>query len=93
MGYLDKYKDSVHIGEIKERIEIDIKVERMIPFENEFGSKKIYTISSGSNYIVWFCSGNGIPEDFVGKIKCTIKDHVVYKNINQTIINRAVICK
>lgn len=88
MSYKDEYKDSEHIGQIKERIEVDIKVKKIFHFENEFGSKKIYHMSADGNYLVWFCSSQGLDEGFEGKVRLTVKDHTVYNGVKQTIVNR-----
>lgn len=89
MGYLEQYKDSQHVGETKERLEFNVKVTRIFLHENEFGQKRIHhMVTDDGNYLVWFCSSTGLEQDYEGRIKATIKDHVEYKGVKQTIVNR-----
>lgn len=85
--------NSEFVGNIKERITINIEVIGKRYIENNFGSKTLYNmVDEEGNILIWWCTNHAEMEiGFKGNITGTVKAHNVYQNYNQTVINRVVI--
>ena len=80
---------SNYVGEVKVRMEMNLTVDRIHDFTNDFGLTRIHHMhDQQGNYIVWFCSGNGLEQGRTYHVKATIKAHSEYNGIKQTIVNR-----
>jgi hypothetical protein len=80
---------SEFIGEPKQRLDIAAKCVFKKEFESDYGLKTILKFNSNGNILVWFASGKvdfNMGEDYL--IKATIKEHQVYNNSKQTVVNR-----
>ena len=83
------YSSSEYVGDIKERREMNITVDRIFEKEGDFGLTKIHhMIDELGNYLVWFCSGVGLQVGDTYKVKATVKKHSEYNGVKQTIVNR-----
>jgi hypothetical protein len=82
---------SKHFGEIKKRYSFDrLELVRVHSFEGYYGTTYIYTFEDeAGNVFVWFTANNWFNVGSIYTGKATIKDHDVYRDVNQTIITRA----
>lgn len=83
------YANSQHVGKIKERLEMELTVNRVFDKETDFGLTRIHHMNDASgNYFVWFASSEGLEVGRTYKAKATIKAHSEFNGIKQTIVNR-----
>lgn len=86
--------DSVHVGEIKERMEMGVVVKNVRYIDGEWGTSTLYTlVDTAGNVIKWFASSDklGDQEGATAVIKATIKKHEEYNGIKITHITRAAV--
>lgn len=89
--------ESNYIGKIGEKITIKAKLNKVVPYQNQYGITYIhYMTDENNNIIVWFASGKNLYDQIGDNnnyftISATIKNHEDYKGIKQTIITRAKI--
>lgn len=80
---------SEYVGEVGERINVAVRVDRKSNFNGAYGATNIYRmIDENGNIYSWFTTTNPIE---VGKnyiIRGTIKEHTTYRNTKQTILSR-----
>lgn len=78
---------SQFVGSIGERLEINVKVVKVIPIENNYGKSYIYLfMDENQNYYSWITSSTKFltqTNNFF-KIRGTIKEHYIYKNVKTT---------
>lgn len=79
------------LGSIKDKVVIDVMVESIRPMESYYGINYLIKMRTNSNHcVVWFASNKpDFEENNHIKIKGTIKEHKVYRDIDQTYITRA----
>lgn len=83
-------KISEHVGQIGDKIELDVRHVRTGSYSTQFGITDVHTFedADGNNF-VWKTSAYA---DFEGgaklHIKATIKDHDEYNGVKQTILTR-----
>ena len=84
-----EYADS-YIGNIKDRINIHVKLISVKKAEGYYGITFIHTFTDQENHnIVWFGSKHcGYDINMSFTMKATIKDHKEYNGIKQTVITR-----
>lgn len=85
---------SRHIGEIGERLTLNIKEAELITsWDNMYGRTYLYKfVNHDGNVLVWFGSKRiELSENM--KIKATVKDHNERDGIKQTIITRCTVLK
>lgn len=82
--------DSEYIGQVGERIEVEIKHGRILTsWETQFGYTYLYKfLDMNDNVLVWFASSAKLKTDGLKKIKATVKDHNERDGVKQTIITR-----
>ena len=87
---------SVHIGTVKERLDIKVRCERIIPRDGHYGTTYITKLLAWNNThgsyadaVVWFASKLCMDEGLEYKIKATIKNHDEWQGNPQTVITRA----
>jgi len=92
--------DSHWVGNIKQRLDLDLTLQRMIIRENEghyaYAYVPNYTyihiwVDDDGNRFVWF--GSKIISDVPGErvsVRGTVKDHSEYKGIKNTVLTRVV---
>lgn len=80
---------SEHIGEEKQRIDIEIECVGIGSTMGQYGEITIYRMKSGHNKITWFASSDSDIE-IGGKylVKATIKKHDEYRGEKVTLVNR-----
>jgi hypothetical protein len=88
-------KPSEHIGNIKDKVKLDLTFIGETSFETYFGIKYLYRFAdSEGNVIVWR-TATGFSEELkpgeTYTIKGAIKDHTEWKNIKQTELTRCKI--
>lgn len=86
--------DSVFIGEIGERLELVLTVEKAIPLEGYYGVSTCYTMRDyDGNCFVWITSSTKVRLEVEKEyhIRGTVKEHKTYKRQKQTILSRCVL--
>lgn len=84
----NKEKSSQHIGNIKDKIIIDvISCVLLTRWETQFGITRMYKFINKNNNIYIWKTFNVISEN-IKQIKGTIKAHNTFNNINQTELTR-----
>lgn len=78
------------IGEVKEKITINVTVKNIHSYESRYGYGRIFTFEDeNSNIIKWFTSSNpSIAEGDNVIMTATVKEHQEYKGEKQTLVNR-----
>jgi hypothetical protein len=85
---------SVFVGEVGERLDLILKVEKAIPFDGAYGKTTIHIMHDDcGNEFVWTTAAKTLVVDTEYEIRGSIKDHRVYKGTNQTILTRCTIKK
>ena len=84
---------SEYIGTIGERLEVNLTVRRAIALENGYSSE--YSImhimeDDTGNVFVWTTAAKNWKEGTTHKVRGTVKDHKLYKNVRQTILTRCM---
>lgn len=84
------FENSQHLGEIKERLELDIEVLKVYERSSSFGLTRIHKmVTPYGDVITWFASnGGGFEEGYKGRVKMTVKKHDEFRGIKQTVVNR-----
>lgn len=85
-----------HVGEVGQRQNFTVTVERIISVEGRFGSTGIHRmVDEKGNCLVWFASGSSdwLDENQTYVVKGTVTKHDAYNGRNQTVINRVKIVK
>ena len=80
-------------GEIGQRVEILGYVSRVIPFSNQFGESYIYLIFDKNKNVYKWSTAKALSEKKWYHLKATIKDHLEYKGVKQTVITRGTIIR
>lgn len=88
-----KEKDQVesqYFGEIKQRIDLEVKVLYNSSWEGQWGYTTLYKmVTPEGNICTWFSSnGTDLHNESSYKIKGTIKDHSEYKGRKETVLTR-----
>lgn len=86
--------ESEYVGEIGERRLFNLKVDKILKFENGYGSGRMFLMTDeNGNSFVWSTSSTkqNAEEDKMYCVKGTIKDHRVYHNNKQTVLSRCQI--
>lgn len=80
---------SQFIGNIGERIEVDVTVTRAIELDGRFGKSTMHIMEDkDKNVYVWTTASKNWSINSTRKIRGTVKDHRVYKNTKQTLLTR-----
>lgn len=78
---------SKHIGNIGDKVEVEVELVRRGSFESDFGTTYVYTFKdSEGNVLVW--KTKNYFEVATCTVKGTIKEHSEYKGIPQTVLTR-----
>lgn len=78
-------------GNIKERLEIDVIVTKNIELEGDVGHSYMHIMEDPcGNVYVWTTGTKNWPVGSHKIIRGTVKDHRIYKNIKQTVLNRCM---
>lgn len=81
-------KVSAHVGEVGQRIEVEIKDFRCLTsWESQFGVTYLWKITDTNGNVFTWKSGN-IIEDDAKRIKGTVKEHAEFAGVQQTELTR-----
>ena len=83
-------------GEIGDRLELFLTVEKSIPLDGYYGQSILYTMrDSNQNIFIWITSSRTIhlEENNIYHLRGTVKEHKIYKNQKQTILSRCALVK
>ncbi len=80
------------VGNVKERITVNVKVKSVRYIAGDFGSTTLYTMVADTGHVFkWFASSDKLgdqPTTEFQKVTGTIKDHNEYNGVKSTIITR-----
>jgi hypothetical protein len=80
---------SAFIGTVGEKVTLTVTVERVIVMNSCWGTTYIRIARTSEGNVVTYKGSASIGnEGEVTKIKATVKDHVIYNGVNQTVIQR-----
>ena len=80
---------SEYVGEIGDRLELTVTVNKAITFDGYYGTSIMHIMEDGDgNVYVWTTSSKSFPEGKVVTIRGTVKDHREYRGVKQTILTR-----
>lgn len=88
---LDTTNCSVFQGSVGDRIEVSVKVARVVDLPaNQYGSVSyLHTfIDESDNVYVWNTASKRLQENALLRIRGTVKEHKVYQGVKQTIFTR-----
>ncbi len=81
---------SEFVGTVGERIEVTVRVERIISLDGYYGTSWLHSMRGvdDGNVYVWTTSSKQLPQGETIKLRGTIKDHKEYRNCKQTVLTR-----
>lgn len=84
---------SRHIGNIGERLELQLTLVKAVKLEDGFyGPKMLYIFKDADdNQLVWYTTPREFEEGKSYNVRGTVKAHSIYKNIKQTELTRCMI--
>lgn len=86
--------ESDFVGEVGNRLDLILKVQKAIPFESAYGKTTIHIMTDDcGNEFVWTTAAKTLIVDNEYELRGTVKDHRVYKGTNQTVLTRCSIKK
>ena len=84
--------ESVFVGEIGERTIFDLTVKRTLDVYGAYGTSTMHIMEDeNKNVFIWTTASKTLEKGHTYKMKGTIKDHRVYKNVQQTVLTRCSI--
>lgn len=82
---------SEYQGEIGERLELTLTVEKAIELEGYFGRNTLHVFrDSNNNCYVWTTAARSWEEGTEHHLTGTVKEHKTYKGVKQTILTRCI---
>lgn len=82
---------SEYVGEIGDRLDLIVKIERAIQTEGRYGISTIHTMrDENGNVYLWATSAKTLAEGNYYSMRGTVKDHSMYKNTKQTVLTRCL---
>ena len=83
--------DSDFMGSIGERLELEVVVEKAIQLDGYYGPSTMHIMSDAAgNTYVWTTASRSWEVGSEKHIRGTVKDHKIYRNVKQTVLNRCV---
>jgi hypothetical protein len=81
---------SEYQGEVGDRIEETVVITKKLPFNGPYGPSTLYSMKDDNdNVYTWFTSSAAdFQEGTQYRIRGTIKEHKMYRNEKQTVLNR-----
>lgn len=83
--------ESKFVGEIGERIEIEVEVKRAIPLENYYGNIIFTFEDDDKNVFVWKTTPRPIEVGSRIKLRGTVKAHNIFRDVEQTVLSRCTL--
>jgi hypothetical protein len=89
----EQSQNNTYFGNIKDKIEIELKLINTYSFASEWGLTNIYKFTNKNNQVFIWKTGNALvyEKNDTIKIKGTIKAHNIYNTEYQTILTRCKI--
>ena len=87
---------SEYQGEIGERLELFLTVEKAISLDSYYGPSILYTMrDNNQNIFIWITSSKTIhlEENNIYHLRGTVKEYKKYKNQKQTVLSRCALVK
>lgn len=89
-------KPSEFVGEIKQRIVLDVTVKAVRFIDSDYGVTTLYTLKDADgNTLKWFSSNQALGDDpdpeKVFKLKGTVKKHDTYNGVKSTQLTRCTV--
>lgn len=82
-------KESNWVGEVGQKIELDVSIENVRTLEGQYGYTYLYKmLDENGNDITWFASRAALKGLNKAKIKGTIKKHSEFNGRKQTVLTR-----
>ena len=82
-------KPSNYVGEIKDRLDLNLTLFNIIELEGYYGLSYLYLFKDNEgNIFKWITASKKLENNTAYKIKATIKNHEEYKGIKQTVLTR-----
>jgi hypothetical protein len=81
---------SEYIGQIGERLELTVTIEKAIPLDGEHPSTMYIMRADCGNCFVWTTAAKSWTAGGTHHLRGTVKDHRTYKGEKQTILNRCM---
>ena len=87
---LNVQRESEYVGNVGDKIEIEVTLKAIYGFETTYGWKQILSFrDNNGNVIVWkTTSGAPCEKDETVTLRGTVKEHTIYRDIKQTILTR-----
>lgn len=95
MNYL-KYGESKsqYVGELGERLDLELTIDKVIPVEGYYGTNSMHIMhDKDENVYVWTTSAKTLTSGLTYHMRGTVKDHRQYRGVNQTILTRCSVIK
>lgn len=84
--------DSVYVGEIGERLELSLKVEKAIPVNSVYGKTTMHIMHDDcGNEFIWTTAAKSLTPGNEYLMRGTVKTHNKYKGVQQTVLTRCKI--
>lgn len=83
--------ESKFVGEIGERIEVEVTVKRAIPIESYYGCVIFTFEDEDKNIFVWKTQPRAIEVGSKIKLRGTVKAHNIFRDVEQTVLSRCVV--
>lgn len=81
--------ESNYVGNIGDRLSLELTVERIHSFEGAFGETYIYNmVDAEGNIFVWFTGSGNLTRGLTYTMMAKIKDQSEYEDVKQNIITR-----
>ena len=82
------------VGEIGERLEFKLTIDKTIPFDNMYGASTMHVMTDeDGNTFIWTTGSKTLEVGKTYTMRGTIKDHRTYRGINQTVLSRCMSIK
>lgn len=83
---------SQYQGSIKDKITVTLTVNKVITFNNQFGMSQLYLMTDANgNVFTWSTNNSCLNETETVNLIGTVKNHVDYKGVKQTVLTRCKI--
>lgn len=80
---------SEFVGNIGDKISIEVTVERVGGYETQWGWTSVFTmVDADGNFFVWKTSSGDMDKGSHVQVSGKIKDHSEYKGVKQTVLTR-----
>lgn len=87
---------SEYQGNVGERLELFLTVEKTISLDSYYGQSILYTMrDNNQNIFIWITSSTKthLEENNIYHLRGTVKEHKMYKNQKQTVLSRCTLVK